>query len=340
VGWLATGPPARSQGVALAGGDTASIRLPAAAVVEPYANTGYRLRLEGGRALVDVSLAPLASRAPFASPAGGAGDPVAALARAVTAGATTRYEATSRLLSWVGRNVAYRLDRDAPQDALTTLARRDGYCTGIARLTVALLTAVGIPAREVPGFVAAPSGGVPAGFHRWVEVHYDDAGWVFSDPLVTHHYVPATYVRLASEMLLGDADREPRLLARHDRRQPTDLFAEAPPGVTLRRNLARQRAAALRVTVGTGLAASGRALLEGEGRRRTQPFLGGASTFVGLEPGSYLLRVEVDGWNPVLKRIILRDRVAASIHLPVPEPTAPAAVSSHGAPRPALETSK
>lgn len=331
---------AAAQGIAVVGADAARVRVPEAVLVTPYANAGYRLRLDGGEAVVEVSLAPLGSRDGFALPparGGATADPIATLARSVTAGATTRYEAVSRLLSWVGRNVAYHLDRNVPQDAASTLARRSGYCTGIARLTVALLLAVDIPAREVAGFVAAPGGGVPAGFHRWVEVRYEDAGWVFSDPLVAHHYVPATYVPLASETLLPEGDREPRLLARQDRRQPADLFAEAPPGVTLRRNGARQRAASLRVTV-AGEPGSGRALLEGAGSRRERTLRDGASTFVGLEPGSYLLRVEVEGWAPVVKRVILRDRVAASVHLPRPpaaaDPSAPAAVQA------ALETSK
>ena len=195
---------AAAQGIAVVGADAARVRVPEAVVVAPYANAGYRLRLQDGEAFVEVSLAPLGSRDPFTLPPSGrnAEGPVATLARSVTAGATSRYEAVSRLLAWVGRHVAYELDRSVPQDAVSTLDRRSGYCTGIARLTVALLLAVDIPAREVAGFVAAPAGGVPAGFHRWVEVRYEDVGWVFSDPLVSHHYVPATYVPLASETLL------------------------------------------------------------------------------------------------------------------------------------------
>jgi hypothetical protein len=210
------------------------------------------------------------------------------------------------------------------------LARRRGYCTGIARLTVALLAAVGIPSREVPGFVVSPpGGGVPAGFHRWVEVRFDDAGWVFSDPLLTHHYVPATYVRLASEVLRTAPESSPgRLLERRDHRQPVDLFGEGAPGVSLRRNDPRQRAAALTVTV-AGAGDDGRAVLVGEGRRRVRGLRAGASTFLGLEPGSYLLRVDVAGREPVLKQVTLRARVAASVHVTQPpvaagEPRQPA----------------
>ena len=319
---LALAPPAGAQALVVAGADRAQLELPGAAAVEPYANAGYRLRVEGGAATVEVALAPLRSREPFALPRAGGSpvDPVATLARAVTRGAATRYEAVSRLLGWVAGNVRYELDRAAPQDAAAVLERRRAYCTGVARLTVALLAAVGIEAREVPGFlVAAPGAGVPAGYHRWVEVRFEDVGWVFSDPLLSHHYVPATYVRLASEALRPGAAGAGRLLHREDLRQPVDLFAEVPPGVSLRRNVARQRAAALTVSVGGG--GDGVALLEGLGTRRTRPLEHGSSTFLGLEPGVYRLRIDVPGKSPVEKQITLRARVAASVHLPAKETT-------------------
>jgi hypothetical protein len=335
---------AAAQAVAYVGSDRVRLELPAGGLVEGYSNAGYRLRVDGGTATVDVDLAPLRSRQPFDLPAAdAAADAIPTLARAVAAGAATRYDAATRVLQWVGRNVAYDLDREEPQDAAAVLARRSGYCTGIARLSVALLQSLGIPAREVPGFLVAPAGAqLPAGFHRWVEVYYDDVGWVFSDPLLALHYVPATYVRLASESLLPAAEAFPgRLLSRDDRRVAVDLFAEASPQVTVRRNDVVRRAAALRVTI-VG-APTGRAVLEGLGSRRVRALDRGESTFVGLEPGSYLLRVEVDGASPSLKRVILRDRVWGSVHLPAPaalEPIAPAYPSppfpSQQSPRPTV----
>lgn len=324
---------ATAQAVAYGGTDRVRLELPAGGLVEEYSNAGYRLQVNGGIATVEVDLSPLRSRQPFSMPAGeieGAA-PIPVLARAVAAGAATRYDAVTRVLQWVARNVAYDLDRSEPQDAPAVLARRSGYCTGIARLSVALLQALDIPAREVPGFLVAPAGAgtvsrAPAGFHRWIEVHYDDVGWVFSDPLLALHYVPATYVRLASESLLPAAETLPgRLLARDDRRIAVDLFAEASPQLSVRRNGVVRRAAALQVTVGG--AAAGRAVLEGEGTRRVRTLERGESTFVGLEPGSYLLRVEVPGASPSLKRVILHDRVWGAVHLPAPtalEPISPA----------------
>ena len=90
-----------------------------------------------------------------------------------------------------------------------------------------------------------------------------------------------------------------------------------------------------------GEAGGGRAVLEGLGNRRERTLRGGASTFVGLEPGSYLLRVEVEGWAPVVKRVILRDRVAATVHLPHPPPSTPTPeIAAPAAVRAALETTK
>jgi hypothetical protein len=310
---------AAAQAVALAGSDRVRLEVPAGALVESYANAGYRLDVAGGVATVTVSLAPLRSHQPFAlAAAGDDPDPTVALARAVAAGAATRYQAVTQVLGWVARSIAYDLDRDAPQEPAAVLARRSGYCTGIARLTVALLGALGIPAREVPGFVVAPANaGMPAGFHRWVEVRYDDVGWVFSDPVAAMHYVPATYVRLASESLLPSAEAVPgRLLGRDDHRIAVDLFPQGSPRLTARRNDTTRHAGALQVTVGG--AAAGRATLEGAGKRRVRELARGEGTFLGLEPGSYLLRVDVDGARPSLKRVILRDRVWGSVHLPAP----------------------
>jgi len=308
---------ARPQALALGGSDRVRLELPAAGFVESYANAGYRLQVEGGVATVEVSLQPLRSRQGFVlPPAASATDSVATLARAVAAGARTRYEATSQVLGWVARNVAYDRDRQAPQDAGAVLARRRGYCTGVARLSVALLRALGIEAREVPGFLVAPAGqGIAAGFHRWVEVHYDDVGWVFSDPLVALHYVPATYVRLASESLLPSPETAPgRLLRRQDQRLALDVVPGVSDRLTVRRNDVARSAAALAVSVAG--AGEGRVVLEGAGARHERPLRDGESTFLGLEPGTYLLRVEVAGQPPRTKRVILHDRIWASIHLP------------------------
>ena len=298
-------------------------RAPAGARIEDYENAGYRLRVRGGEARVEVDVSALASRSRFEPPrrAASAADrgstsrDVDRLARSLTAGADSRYEAISRVLGWVARSIAYDLDRGEPQDAVAVLRRRSGYCTGVARLTVALLEAAGIPAREVAGYVVDPDPGGRGGYHRWIEAYLPDRGWVFSDPLRSHHYVPATYLRLAAEELGPERGTEGRLLERRQILAVVDPYRHGVPGITARRNSERQLAAVLRVRVeGSG---SGLAELTGASQRRTRPLVDGAAVFVGLAPDSYRLRLTLPG-GVVERPVELPDRVRKSLSLKAP----------------------
>jgi hypothetical protein len=296
------------------GTDLARVVPPAGARVEPYANDGYELRFVEGAVEVRVEVRPLGSGAPFAPPAAPARDAVARVARAATLGAATHYEAAGAILSWVAANVRYELDRDAPQEPRRVLERRRGYCTGIAKLTVALLAAVGIEAREVPGYRLEPApDGERFGFHRWVEVFYPDRGWVFSDPMATHQFVPATYLRLADERL----ELEPgqgALRERRDRLEEVDLAPAAPPRVRVRPNDAARGSAALLVRLADG--GAGEALLAGEGATRTARIEAGRGRFLGLAPGSYELKVTAGGRLAAWKRIRFRGPVLGEVTIP------------------------
>lgn len=319
-----------AEGLAVHGHDRAVLALPAGIRVEPYANGGYRLEvLADGSVSVAIEAAAMRSRTPFVAPDRTPGSsPRAALARALAAGATTRYQAASRILGWVSANIAYELERSLPQDADSVLSRRSGYCTGVARLTVALLDELGIEAREVPGFVVTGgAGAVGRGFHRWVEIFYPDRGWVFSDPLVTHHYVPATYLRLASEEVLPGGEAGGRLLQRDDQVRAVDVFPGVAPGVRVRRNEDRQMASALQVLVDDEIA-TGVATLEGEGVRLTRAVAAGSTTFVGLRAGTYQLRLRLD--RALIERsVAIPARVRQAVLVPIgggrqlPEVTGP-----------------
>ena len=318
---LAPLPALGSAARVVDGSDRAVVVPPAGAAVSAYENDGYRLRVTpDGRAVIEVSLAPVASRAPFSLPRRQAGaGAVARVARAVAAGAHGRYEAVERLLSWVAANVAYDLDRGADQSPERVLARRTAYCTGVARLAVALLDAVGIEAREVPGYVfAAVPGGPPAGFHRWVEVRFPDRGWVFSDPLTSHHFVAATYLRLADDRL-DEGPAPGRLVAREQAVREID---ELPGGagsapLRVRPNDERRRAAALALRLEPAVAAA--ATLEGEGVRRWLDLPAGRGVFLGLEPGRYELRIEAAGRLAARKQLTFRNRVLAELEVPIDE---------------------
>ena len=300
------------------GQDAAVIELPVTGWFRDYRNQGYEVTVEKGRATIRVDTSALGSRVGFRLPppdrASRARDPVVRLARALTAGSRSRYEAVSRILGWIPANIDYVVDRRLSQEPARVLDRRSAYCTGLARLTVALLRAVEVPAREVSGYVVGGAPGAGQGYHRWIEVFYDDRGWVFSDPLTTHHYVPATYVPLASDRLLpGAAEEGGALISRRDRRRIVDRSPWAPPGVTVRRNRARQRAGTLQMEIPGGGAA--RAVLTGGGVSRSQVLRNGRGVFVGLEPGEYRLEVTLSDSRRLLRRVVFRDRVVGRLEI-------------------------
>ena len=303
--------------LAVEGVDRTRLLPPAGARVENYGNAGYSLRWIKDEITIEVDTAPLASDAPFEPSRKVAGGSVERLARGLTAGAETRYDAISRILGWVARDLEYELDRSQPQNAEAVLVRRSGYCTGIARLTVALLEAVDIPAREVAGYVVGSEPGRPNGYHRWIEAYLPDRGWVFSDPLSTHHYVPATYLRLAGEELETALGTKGLLLERRDTVATVDLYPLASPGVTARRNTDRQLAASLRIRLENQ--STGTVVLEGASERRTHALIDGATTFVGLEPGSYRLQLLLPGRGVLESLVELPGRVRKALLIKAPE---------------------
>jgi hypothetical protein len=301
---LCGAPPAAAATYIVRGADEAELLIPAGVHVEPYSNSGYRLEMDGSTARIFVAAEPLRSREPFRSstlpPANGT---AAKLARALAADAPTRFEAASRVLAWVAANVRYDLDREAPQDAESVLVRRSAYCTGVARLTVALLQSLSIPAREVAGYVVdeLPIGG-RSGFHRWVEIFYDDRGWVFADPLVSHHLVPASYLRLASSALESDMPGPALMLARRQGLREVDLKSTAPAGRILARANGEERYAAV-VHLKSNAPAPAVATLEGDGVLLRRELEAGQVTFFGVRPAAYELRIWSEGRIAAVRRL-------------------------------------
>lgn len=330
LGW---GVPsaARETARAIEGLDRAVLGLPAEARASDYQNAGYRLRRIGDSFEVEVDLLPLDSSVPFVVPRGAGEGAVERLARQLVRGSRDQYEAVSRLLGWVARNVRYRLDRHEPQDPESVLVRGDAYCTGVARLSVALLRAAGLEAREVAGFVVDEhaGGGTGAsaddppssGYHRWIEVRYPDRGWVFSDPLRYHHFVPANYVRLSSERLDLPPDAaagEGRALARSRRIEIVDVYGAAPSPILARRNRLRQLASTLRVMVEPAAGSRGTSRLSGDGSVWTQPLVDGEATFVGLHAGDYELEIALVGGESIARKLRLAAPVRSVLAVSVP----------------------
>jgi hypothetical protein len=288
--------PALASTYVVRGGDEAELLVPAGVRVEPYENNGYRLEIADATASIRVAADPLDSRQAFRVgqlPPSSA--PAAQLARAVAADAATRFEAVSRILAWVVANVRYDLDRGAPQDAASVLSRRSAYCTGVARLSVALLDALAIPAREVAGYVVEDlPGGGRSGFHRWIEIFYDDRGWVFADPLASHHFVPASYLRLASSTIESEIPGPALLLSRREELREVDLRSQSPAARVRARANGAERYAAV-VAVRTDARPPATAVLDGGGVQLRLDIVEGRAVFFGVLPATYSLRIWSEG---------------------------------------------
>ncbi|HKI85826.1 MAG TPA: transglutaminase-like domain-containing protein, partial [Thermoanaerobaculia bacterium] len=248
---LLAAPNAWGAGRIVEGVDQAFVIPPSGASVEPYSNDGYSIERSGSGFLVQVAVAPLRSKAEFEVPAKPKPGSVGALAWRLVAGSHLESVAVERVLGWVSRNIRYDLDRRQDQTADAVLARRRGYCTGIARLSVALFRSIGIEAREVDGYVLRSSRNDGPGYHRWIEVFYPDKGWVFSDPASTHGFVPATYVRLADRRVTPTWSGEPgRLVWRRDHLAIVDQAPGLAAHVWARALTWERRAGTLDLTIG------------------------------------------------------------------------------------------
>ncbi|HEX6559374.1 MAG TPA: DUF3488 and transglutaminase-like domain-containing protein [Longimicrobiales bacterium] len=111
------------------------------------------------------------------------------LADSLTAHAATRYDKVMAVQSWLQTQFRYTLDLPAtPREATLDyflFRRRAGHCEYFSTALAVLLREVGVPTRNVNGFL----GGAWNDFgkfltvtqnqaHSWVEVYFPDYGWV------------------------------------------------------------------------------------------------------------------------------------------------------------------
>ena len=119
-------------------------------------------------------------------------DRVRALADSLTAGHATQYDRALAIQTWLRTTFDYTLDLPATREQATLdyflFERRAGHCEYFSTALAVLLRAVGIPARNVNGFL----GGEWNEFgqylavtqndaHSWVEVWFSGVGWVVFD---------------------------------------------------------------------------------------------------------------------------------------------------------------
>lgn len=115
---------------------------------------------------------------------------VGELARSVTAGSSTPYEAAITLQNWFRNEFEYSLEVQAghSNNAIEGFLRdRVGYCEQFAGTYAAMMRTLGIPARVAVGFTPGNFNGerysvLGKNAHAWPEVWFDGLGWVPFEP--------------------------------------------------------------------------------------------------------------------------------------------------------------
>jgi hypothetical protein len=126
-------------------------------------------------------------------------EPIIVRARELTKDSKTWWEATTNIGKWVENEIRYTI-ADTPSARLA-LEKKCGDCGPHSTLTVAMLRAVGIPAKLVGGVVYTPSFGGSFGQHAWVEVYMGEAGWISIDPTTGEfESMSATHIKLFEGM--------------------------------------------------------------------------------------------------------------------------------------------
>jgi len=105
------------------------------------------------------------------------------LASELVKGEDDLYFAVFKVADWTKKNVKYNLSTltaDVSQKASWVLEYKQGVCDELTSLFIALLRAVGIPARFISGVAYTNSDLFPEnwGPHGWAEVYFPDYGWV------------------------------------------------------------------------------------------------------------------------------------------------------------------
>jgi transglutaminase-like putative cysteine protease len=128
----------------------------------------------------------------LADPAPLTGDELPQLARDITEGSSTPFDAAIALQNWFttdgGFSYSTQIEGGSDEDALATfLDERVGYCEQFAATMALMARSVGIPARVVVGFTQGRLEGnqwVVRGTdaHAWPELWMGSAGWVRFEP--------------------------------------------------------------------------------------------------------------------------------------------------------------
>jgi hypothetical protein len=118
---------------------------------------------------------------------------VRALAAEIAGRAATDYDKAVAVERYLQRNLSYTLEMESPGDREPLdhflFERRKGHCEYFSSAMAVLVRALGVPARNVNGFLGGEWNeydeyiAVRAGdAHSWVEVYFAGVGWVTFDP--------------------------------------------------------------------------------------------------------------------------------------------------------------
>lgn len=112
----------------------------------------------------------------------------------------------SILIHWVRREIVWEAEETGDQSPAAVVTRKSANCVGLSNLTLYVLEKMGVEARYVTGVAFKREDSVELHLkgnvlHRWVEIRYDDVGWVFCDPAGKVNFVDATYMVLGVQNL-------------------------------------------------------------------------------------------------------------------------------------------
>jgi hypothetical protein len=146
------------------------------------------LRKAGGGATLTAATEKSYLQLPHAYPR------VRTLAQSITANDHTTYDRVESLIAWIGKHTRYSLNiPPLPAGADTVdeflFGNRVGFCEQISTSLAVMLRSIGIPTREVVGYVPGPYNPVTDLYevraddaHAWVQVWFPGYGWQSFDP--------------------------------------------------------------------------------------------------------------------------------------------------------------
>jgi len=125
------------------------------------------------------------------------------LARSFAEGEDDLYVLVNKIAYWVNKNIEYDLTSASVKASLSAswvLKNREGVCDEITNLFVALVRALGIPARFISGVSYTSADYLEShwGPHGWAEVYFPGHGWIpFDVTYGEYGYVDPTHIILS-----------------------------------------------------------------------------------------------------------------------------------------------